>query len=49
MFCAVRDEAQALRGLYTPLTTLMRLLMLPAAGYCADVCGRAANPRGFNL
>jgi MFS family permease len=39
-FGYVRNAAQETRGIYTPLTTLLRIVIIPSAGFLADVHGR---------
>ena len=39
-FAYVRNNAQEVRGVYGPLTTVLKVALLPMAGFLADVYGR---------
>ena len=39
-FAYVRNTAQQVRGVYGPLTTILKVALLPMAGFLADMYGR---------
>lgn len=46
-FAYVRNNAQEVRGVYGPLTTVLKVAVLPMAGFLADVYGRKkVSPSG---